>query len=175
MPRSGVWLGVTGAVLIWVGVAVAARATNPPAAAFSGTYKVTIRTTNAKLATTHWIYAPRRRCAGPCYAVTFRQRLVSEKSWRSSLLAFRWKGTAYAFSRKLPKFADCRGRSGQGSAVKKGYDVTSSLKFVVHAITNGRVTRLSGTGKDSYVPNAIGRKHHCVAGAYLYKLSGVAR
>ena len=172
MPRRGVWLVVTGVVLIWAGVA-AAWAASPPAGAFAGDYKVTVQVTNTKGAPSHWIYEARPRCAGPCHAVTFRDRLASEKSWRSHSSTFRWNGKAYAVSRTLPKYADCRGKSG--ATVKKGYDVTSSLKFEVRVVTNGRVTQWSGTGRDNYVPNAAGRAHHCPAGAYLYSLKAAAQ
>jgi hypothetical protein len=172
MPRRRVWLAVTGAVLIWAGAA-AARTANPPAGAFTGDYKVTVQVTNAKAAPSHWIYGARPRCAGPCHAVTFRDRLVSEKSWRSASPTFRWNGKAYAYSKTFPKYADCRARSG--ATVTKGYDVTSSEKFEIRAVTNGRVTRWSGTDRDSYVPNAAGRAHHCSAGVYLYSLKAVAQ
>ncbi len=59
--------------------------------------------------------------------------------------------------------------------MKKGYDVTSSLKFQVRVVTNGRVVQWSVVGKDRYVPNAAGRAHHCAAGAYDYAFHGVAQ
>ncbi len=160
-------------LLLWGGVALGASAGNPPAGAFSGDYKLTVRATNAKVGPWRWIYGARPRCSGPCHAVAFRTRLVSEKSWRKGVVKFRWNGKAYSYSKTAPKLADCRGKSD--SAVKKGYDVTSSLKFQVRAVTHGRVTRWSGTGKDSYVPNVAGRKHHCTAGEYDYTLRGVAQ
>ena len=172
MRRSGVWLAVAGAVLISAGVAVA-RAASPPAGAWASDYTVTVRVTNTKAAPTHWIYGTRPRCASPCHAVTFRFRLASEKTWRSGTSTYRWNGKAYALTKKFPTYADCRAKSG--STVKKGYDVTSSLKFEVRVVTNGRVTQWSGTGRDNYVPNAAGRAHHCPAGAYLYSLKAAAQ
>ena len=88
-------------------------------------------------------------------------------------MPFHWNGKVYAFSKKFPKSADCVAKSG--STVKKGYDVTGTFKFQVRAVTKGRVTRWSGTGKDAYVPNAAGRLHHCTAGAYLYTQNAVAK
>ncbi len=76
-------------------------------------------------------------------------------------------------SETFQKVADCVSKSG--GTVKKGYDGTSSQTFQVRAVTKGRVVRWSGGGKDSFVPNAVGRKQHCSAGAYHYTLSGVAQ
>jgi len=166
-------LAVIAAMLIWIGAAFGAHARNPLPGAFSGSYKVTVKATNTKATPTRWIYAARPSCSSLCHAVTFRDRLVSEKSWRKTAVTFRWNGKEYALSKKLPNYSDCRAKSG--STVKKGYDVTSKLQFRIRTVTSGRIVRWLGTGRDDYVPNAAGRKHHCTAGAYLYTLNAVAQ
>jgi hypothetical protein len=37
------------------------------------------------------------------------------------------------------------------------------------------VTRWSGTGKDSYVPNVAGRAHGCSLGEYDYVFTGITQ
>lgn len=173
MVAGGLRLAVIGVMLFWVGVAFGAREGNPPAGTFAGRYKITIRITNTRSTPTHWIYAAQPPCSSLCRAVSFRQRLVSEKSWRSTVLTFRWNGKAYALSKFFPTSADCRAKSGR--TVKKGYDVTSSQQFRIRTVTDGRVVQWVGTGQDVYVPNAAGRQHHCVKGTYLYSLKGVTQ
>jgi hypothetical protein len=168
-----VLLALTCAALIWAGVAVAARAGNPIPGTFSGSYKVTIRVTNTKSTPSHWIFGAHPTCSSPCRAVSFRERLVSEKSWRKGTQTFRWSGKAYVVAKMLRKHADCVGKSG--ATVKKGYDVRSAERFRIHVVSGGRVTQWLGNGRDDYIPNAAGKAHHCTAGAYLYALKGVAQ
>lgn len=160
-------------LLLWGGVAFGASAGSPPAGTWSGHYKVTIKITNTRSTPSHWIYAAQPRCSSLCRALRFRQRLASEKSWRTAVLNLSWNGKAYTLLKKFPKSADCYPKSG--GTVKQGYDVIGYQRFNSRTVSKGRVTRWSGTGKDSYVLNAKGRAHHCIAGVYLYAFTGVAQ
>ena len=59
--------------------------------------------------------------------------------------------------------------------MKKGYDVRGSYKLRVRVVSQGRVTRWTGSGKDVFVPNAAGRNRHCAGGTYVYAYTAVAR
>jgi hypothetical protein len=142
---------------------------------FSGSYAVTFRVTNAKtFAPSHWIFAPKPACASPCAAVSFQQRLTTEKTWRKFVLTYKWNGSAYAIASRTQRgIADCR--SAAGTTVKTGYDVRSTSTLRPSKTTNGRVTSFTGANRDDYIPNATGRKKGCVAGTYTYALVGVSR
>lgn len=174
MTGTGLRLAlIASMLLLWVGAAFAAPAGSPPAGAFSGDYKVVIKVTNTKSTPSHWIYEPHPTCSSPCHAVSFRFRLTSEKSWRSSRVTLRWDGKAYSESRTVPAYTDCVSKSGK--TVKDGYDVTISERIGIRTVTNGRVTAWRGTARDDYIPNATGRSQHCTPGAYLYALTGTAQ
>lgn len=160
------------ALLFLTATAVGATRAAVPQVAFSGTYGVTYRVTNAKnFRPTHWIFGVTAACASPCRSVSFRQRLISEKTWRSFILAYTWNGAGYAIAPRVQRrISDCR--SAADGTVRKGYDVTSTQTIRMAAVTNGRVVRFTGTGKDAYVPNAAGRKAGCAPGAYVFAIAG---
>ncbi len=172
MQGRGLRLAVFAAMFIWVGAAFGAPAGNPVRGSFSGNYKVTFKITNTKSTATHWIYGAQPRCASLCHAVTFRDRLVSEKVWRKTAQTYRWNGKVYVLAKVLPKDANCVGKSG--ATVKKGYDIHSRYTFNVRTVTNGHVTQWKGTGIDKYVPNAAGKKKQCTAGAYVFSINATA-
>jgi len=69
-------------------------------------------------------------------------------------------------------FADCKGKAG---SVAKGYDVKGTSAIRLKTSVNGRVTRFTGAGQDSYIPNAAGGKAGCAPGSYQYAMTGVSQ
>jgi hypothetical protein len=160
------------ATLLTAAAAVGAQRAATPDVAFTGRYAVTFRVTNAKNFTpTRWIFGVTKPCNSPCRSVSFHQRLVSEKGWRSFVLTYTWRGAGYSLTPRVQRgLSDCRGAGG--ATVRKGYDVTSTQTLRMTNATNGRVVRFIGTGKDVYIPNAAGRKRGCVTGTYVFAITG---
>jgi hypothetical protein len=167
---AGIFLFVL--ILVAVSPAQAAYKSSPPPAAFSGTYSVTFHVTNVKnFKPTRWVYNLRKACAAPCKLIAFRQRLVSEKAWRSFILIYNWNGSSYAVHPRTQRsIADCANRAGK--SIRRGYDVVSTQSIRPAKSINGRVVRFTGTGKDVYKPNAVGRRNGCVTGTYVFAFTG---
>src|SRR5689334_388480 len=105
-------------------VTVAGAAAHAPAARFAGSYAVTFRVTNAHVASTHFVFAPTSRCAGPCSTVSFHQRLSTETTWRATVLRYTLGAKGYGLRRVLPRFANCSAPGGK--TVARGFDVVST-------------------------------------------------
>lgn len=165
-------ISLFGLMLLAVSTAQAGHESSPPPAAFSGSYSVTFNVTNVKnFKPTRWVYNLPKACAAPCKLITFRQRLVSEKAWRSFILVYNWNGSLYALRPRTQRsIADCVNRAGK--TARRGYDAVSTQSIRPAKSINGRVVRFTGTGKDVYRPNAVGRKAGCVAGTYVFAFTG---
>ncbi|MDX6480812.1 MAG: hypothetical protein QOG85_1322 [Gaiellaceae bacterium] len=124
MAKKLTLLALAGVVLVWGGVAIAARTADPPRGSWSGRYKVTVKITNTASTATHWIYGVQTPCSSPCRSFTFRVRLVSETSWRNVVEPMHWNGRSYAYKKTFLKASNCRAKSG--AVVKDGYDVIAT-------------------------------------------------
>jgi hypothetical protein len=146
-----------------------------PKIAFSGSYSFAFKITNVKnVKPTRWTYSVIKPCTSPCRAVAFHLRLQTETTWRRTVQVYTWNGSDYAVAPRVQRgLAGCAGRGG--TSVSKGYDVTSTISFHVTATAKGRVLRVAGTGTDSYVPNAAGKKAGCKPGSYVFAVNASAQ
>ena len=180
------WLGWPGlfavavitacAVLASVSPGMSAQGATVPRMSFSGDYTVTFRVTNVKGSPpTVWVYQAKAPCVVPCSKLSFRLRLKTEKQWRHTSSTFHWTGRRnYETAPKtLRNYADCRSKSG--ARTRTGYDVTGRQAILMTRAVNGRVTEFTGSGTDTYKPNAKGRKSGCVAGTYVFAITGASR
>jgi len=161
-----------GALLLVAGNASGRERTGVLPVSFSGSYAVTYRVTNSTaFKPSHWLFGVKTACKSPCRAVSFRERLATEQTWRPFILTYTWNGSGYALVPRVQRgLTDCR--SAAGKTVRKGFDVTSTSTLRPARTTNGRVVRFTGTAEDAYVPNAAGRKAGCARGFYEFALTG---
>lgn len=164
-------ISLTGLVLLSVSTAQAGREAAPQVE-FRGTYSVSFQVTNVKnIKPTRWIYNLPHPCTSPCKSISFRQHLASETAWRSFILVYSWNSSSYALRPRTQRsIADCVNRAG--GTTRKGYDVVSTQAIRPAKSINRRVVSFTGTGKDIYTPNTAGRKAGCVAGTYVFAITG---